>query len=262
MDRVRALGHRPRGWWLSQNKTTRAIVAGLLGGAVVSIVLEQVFLSHSLNGLCLNLATELIGAVATFILINQIVGGGEEKERLIAQLGSVVNEEAIRAVEELRRHGWLRDGSLQGAPLEDANLQGAGLYHANLQGAHLWRANLQGVHLNWANLQEAELNFANLQGVHLGAANLQGARLTSANLQRARLWKANLQGAELAEANLQGASLVDNKVDENTVLPDGTHWTHDTDMDRFTDPGYSGPGGFWRSDYPTSPAYRGKPVEE
>jgi uncharacterized protein YjbI with pentapeptide repeats len=296
MDRVRELGHRPHGWWRSQSKTTREILAALLGVALLSIVLEQVFLSHSLNGLCLNLATELTGSVTTFILIDQIVGGTEEKRRLktnlIAQMGSTVNEAAIRAVEELERRGWLTDGSMHGAHLESANLQGAHLYDANLQGTYLYSANLQGAFLNSANLQGAHLYDANLQGAQLVRANLQGADLYCANLQKADLScanlqevclydanlqgarlrladlsmaslpEANLQGADLFEANLQEAHLEEVQYDENTVLPDRTRCTPDTDIRRFTDPDYSGPGGFWRSDDRLSPAFRGRPARE
>jgi uncharacterized protein YjbI with pentapeptide repeats len=142
------------------------------------------------------------------------------KADLIAQMGSSVKDVAIAAAEELRRHGWLRDGSLQGAILFVANLQGAILFEANLQGADLFVANLQG----------AELLGANLQGAYLSGANLQGAYLVMANLQ----------GAVLIGANLQGA-----KFDDNTTLPDDTRWTRDTDMARFTDPEHPD---LWRPD--------------
>ena len=50
-------------------------------------------------------------------------------------------------------------------------------------------------------------------------------------------------------ANLTGADFA-----EDTRLPDGTHWTPDTDITRFTDPDHPR---FWRSDDPESPAYGG-----
>jgi hypothetical protein len=65
---------------------------------------------------------------------------------------------------------------------------------------------------------------------------------------------ANLQGANLSYANLQGAVLEDAELNETTILPDGTQWTPDTDLKRFTDPKHPN---FWRSDEPDSPAYRG-----
>jgi hypothetical protein len=39
-----------------------------------------------------------------------------------------------------------------------------------------------------------------------------------------------------------------------TTLPDGTKWTLDADVARFNDPDHPE---FWRSDDPSSPAYRG-----
>ena len=66
---------------------------------------------------------------------------------------------------------------------------------------------------------------------------------------RADLASADLFGADLMYANLTGADFA-----EDTRLPDGTHWTPDTDITRFTDPDHPR---FWRSDDPESPAYGG-----
>jgi hypothetical protein len=79
------------------------------------------------------------------------------------------------------------------------------------------------------------------------------------NLQGADLTLTNLQGADLRRTNLQGADLEVAQFDENTILPDMTKWTPDTDMKRFTDPKHPQ---FWRSDDPKSPAYGGKPSSE
>jgi hypothetical protein len=111
-----------------------------------------------------------------------------------------------------------------------------------------------GAELAMVNLQGAFLGGANLQGAQLSGANLQGADLRWSNLQRAELAMANLQGAVLIKTNLQEADLEEATFDEQTTLPDGTHWTSDTDMTLFTNPGHPE---FWRSDDPTSPAYRG-----
>ena len=155
----------------------------------------------------MNLGTEIAGAVAIYLILNRFIGGRERREvgeremeshkkELIARMGSPVQDVAVEAAAELRRRGWLTDGSLQGANLEAANLQGA----------RLW------------------------------GAELQRARLRGAKLQGARLWGAKLQGAHLGFANLQGASLVvATTFDENTWLPDSTKWTPDTDVARFTD---------------------------
>jgi uncharacterized protein YjbI with pentapeptide repeats len=157
----------------------------------------------------------MTSAVVTYPLVGLFIGRRErrkaEKADLIAQMGSIERSLAIGAVDELRRHGWLTDDSLQGADLSSANLEGADLRLANLQGA--------------------DLRLANLQGADLRLAKLQDAILADADLREAHLPWAKLQGASLCRANLQGAGF-----DEHTTLPDGTAWTPDTDMARLTNP--------------------------
>ena len=133
----------------------------------------------------------------------------ELKERLVHQAGSRVNQIAVNAVEELRHNGWLQgdDGLLEKADLTEANLRGANLKKANLQGAWLTEANLQGAKLQWADLREAELIDAKFQG-----AQLQGA---------------DLRKAEMEEAKLDGA-----------ILPDGSEYTDETCLARFTSPAH------------------------
>ena len=160
-------------------------------------------------GLVLNLGTELAGVTVIYYLFERVIQHTEklkaikeerqaEKADLIAQLGSNVRDVAEAAAAELRRRGWLSDGSLQGADLDGANLQGVTLSAANLQGATLSGANLQGANLMGARLQGADLDGANLQEVDLNRAKLQ----------RANLWRANLDGGNLQEANLDGAKLL------------------------------------------------------
>lgn len=154
--------------------------------------------------------------------------------------------------------------NLQRATLEYANLQRVNLVNADLQGAFLRGVNMQGADLAGADLRKSFLWNTNLQQAYLGDASLQGTNLSGANLQGVNLWNANLQGANLAMASLQGAYLYDADLrganledaifDETTRLPDDTAWTPDTDMARFTDPNHPD---FWRSDDPSSPAYRG-----
>jgi len=95
---------------------------------------------------------------------------------------------------------------------------------------------------------------ANLQEVDLIEVNLQGATMSFANLRDANLTGANLRGADFDDADLQQADLRDALFAKTTELPDGTYWTDDTDMTRFTNPEHPD---FWRSNDPNSPAYGG-----
>src|SRR5690606_22235625 len=99
-----------------------------------------------------------------------------------------------------------------------------------LQDAHLESTNLSGANLRLAKLVGADLRYANLEGATLRVANLSGTNLYFANLQGANLRWANLEGAILGEGREQV------KLDQTTTLPDGTYWSPETDMTRFTHP--------------------------
>ena len=255
---------RIRGWWTSQNRTTRQILLVLILVTLVSSVAGVVLSDGDFGGLLLNFGTEMGGAVVTFVLITQIVGGTEERERLkhdlIMRMGSQANDTAVSAANELRARGWLREGSLKGAHLVGASLQGVDLNEANLQEANLCLANLQEAAFLDANLQGAYLGWADLRRTGLWDANLEGADLEGANLQEAELLRTNLQGAKLLRANLQGTDLSETRFSEDTVLPDDTKWTRETDMLRFVDPDHPR---FWRPEpnsvlwYPAEEAQHG-----
>ena len=173
-----------------------------------------------------NLYTTILGVVITIAVLD-LRAEHREQERfkadLIHQMRSRVRDEAVHAVEELSRHRWLHDGTLCGQLLVKANLEGSDLRFADLRGTHLVRANLR----------DTDLLFADLRGAYLYHADLQGATLEIPGWGEAKL-------------------------DEATMLPDESHWKPDTDMRRFTDPTHPE---FWRSDDPSSPAYRGKREE-
>jgi len=205
-------------------------------------------------------AESLSNLYATLIRMSTRIQQTEEeiiKERgdLLALLRSRLNNEARLAAEKLRLRGWLFDGSLQAADLEGANLEEAGLENSDLRKANLKRGNFQGAFLMEAKLDEAVFQEANLiraamQGASMRKANLQSANLRSAGLRqvdlreanlsnaimrRTRLWNADLRGANLKGAILQAAVLGDAIFDEETTLPDGTYWSKNIDMRRFTE---------------------------
>lgn len=196
-------------------------------------------------GYLTNVWTEGLSIAVTVVILDRLADRRTRRQReqdlkvrLVREARSNVNDVARQAINELWEHGWLSG--------HDGLLRGTDFYRANLQGAILGLANLQGTQLVEANLQGADLVYANLQGARLGEANLQGANLRGANLQGANLVYANLQGADLLRANLEHALILPpgstdvlgndyrTKFDENTILPDGTTWTPDTDWTRFS----------------------------
>lgn len=137
---------------------------------------------------------------------------------------------------------WISQGCLEVAVLLDVDLQGTQLNDLNLHRVDLSGANLQDAVFCGAYLRGTDLGFANLQNANISShpqlcyASLEEANLSNANLQGALLRNANLRGAHLSGANLLNATLTYVQFDEDTSLPDGTDWTPDTDMTRFTDP--------------------------
>ncbi len=214
------------------------------------------------TGYATNLYTEILSISVTVFVLDYLNRQRDKesriqalKEQLVRDASSTSNEIAKNAIHQLRKQEWLvgDNGLLKLVDLEGANLESANLECANLVGANLRDANLESANLVGANLESANLRDANLQGSNLRGTNLQGARLIEANLQEVNLGGANLESANLKNANLVGANLVDTKFDESTILPDGTKWTPDTDMGRFTDPNHPD---FPRSVNPYGSAFR------
>jgi hypothetical protein len=231
-------------------------VISALALVAIALSLGAALYSGDWSGLFLNLGAEFAGAVVIYLLIELLIerreGRESRKEELILQLGSKARDVATAASEELRRRGWLFDGSLRGAYLYWANLSGAYLYKADLQGVMLNASNLEESSLVMANLQGASLQFCDMKDAFAVGANLQNASLIGADLHGANLGMANLRGADLCSANLKGtclswANLLDATLisdedkghrvqfDKHTILPDGKTWTRKTDLTRFTD---------------------------
>jgi hypothetical protein len=209
------------------------MVTGFIAGLLFCLLTQLSILN--LPELLKDLLPEAAGIFVTITVIDQLNRRRDTQnaikqlqEQLVRDASSRVNDVANNAVHQLRKRGWLEG--------DNGLLSRANLSWANLQEANLRFANLQGVNLGMANLHRAYLRFANLHRAYLGGADLQGAYLRETNLQGAKLVEANLHGADLQKANLQGADLFMAKFNEDTILPDGTNWTPDTDMTRFTQP--------------------------
>lgn len=230
--------------------------ASIIAAIILSVIVLYIFVIIGLSQLQFdpddyktNLYTEVFGVLFSVFVSVVVIGGlayWRERQQLRARLkreaGSRSNDIAIAAVEWLREKRWLvgEKGLLKGAKLAGANLASADLRHANLAKTDLLHANLQHAHLFEVNLQGAHLLNAKLQQAVLVNAELQGAYLFNADLQGAKLWRANLQGAILQGANLTGAELVMEGIADpifrGVTLPDGTLYTEDSNMTKFTDP--------------------------
>lgn len=156
----------------------------------------------------------------------------DEKNRLVMQLCSTDNQEALEALHTLWVRGWLTNGTLhkahlEGANLKEAYLQDVDLREANLQKASLSRANLYQANLKGTDLRGANLNAAILCRSNLQEADLRGAFLLEADLRQATMRGANLDGARLGSVNLHGALVANEQLARaitlcGAILPDGS----------------------------------------
>jgi hypothetical protein len=192
----------------------RLVLLSLLVTVLLASSAWGLLRSGTWAALALHLAADLGTAMLIGALVVYAIGRREEegdRADLIARLGSATHGEARSAARELRRRGWLGDGSLRGAALRGARLAL--------------------VDLAWANLSWADLAWADLQ-----AAGLRGAVVRGADLAGADLREADLQDADLSWAHLRGADLAGAELNVRTVLPDGLLWAPTVDLARFTNP--------------------------
>ncbi len=203
--------------WQSMPGSARLRMQVLFLLVILAIGFSAVSLLRSgdWTGFFANMGSELGGAAITFVLLDQLLHTRERREEiaqeeaetkrsLIDRMGSEVREVAAPAADELRRHGWLTDGSLANAMFRRANLEKVNLSNADLRGANFHRARLA----------EADLWRANLAQCDMGGAWLNGARLWDANLEGVNLWQARMQNADLRRANCENVLLNEAKLDE------------------------------------------------
>ncbi len=237
----------------------RAAVAFMIIGYLITLVgfrttSEALDLVTFMREIYANLGIELISIGLTVLVIERLTRREVERERiteLMIQMRSRSDVLALQAVELLRLRGALRDGSLSQANLVGGNLAGADLSQASLIGARMANMNLEGANLFQAQLTNTDLSNANLRHVNFVNADLESADFYDSDLTYA-VFRSPFKGV--------WGQLIEATFNSETVLPDGTNWTPETDMRRFTNPDYvdaTGKLAYWRSHDPQSPAYGG-----
>lgn len=199
------------------------------------------------NNFWQGISTEFIGAAMTAFMFGvillvfqqyQIVEN--DKGDVILQMSSPDNSIAIEAVRIASQKGWLEDGTMIKADLFKANLKSAIIGSANMANAKLLFVNLEDADLRGANLAESNIRESFLKNAKLGEVDFTNSNLEGTKLEGADLHGANLAQANLDYSNLQGANFYNTKLEETklyrAILPDGTLWTTEADMERFTNP--------------------------
>ena len=126
-----------------------------------------------------NISTELVSIAITVLFVDFLYSRKskeELKKQLIREMGNANNVIALRAVNELRAHGWLRDGTLKNERFYNSDLTNADLKDANLSGV-----SFTDVIFRKANLANAKLNKASIIGCDLSGANFARADLEDLN---------------------------------------------------------------------------------
>lgn len=247
-----------------QSNPALYVIAGFLAGILFFPAINA--LSTNASDLLAGFVPEAVGIAFTVLLIDRLYQRKERQKqlseyasKLVSDAGSSVNHVAVRAIEELGKRRWLYgEGSLlqgesftkadwRGAPLVDANLQQINLGNVNLQSTSLWLANLHGSKIVGSYLEEAWLVSVDLRHSMLWASYFNDAQFYQSHLQYASFSSVDLRGANFDGAACEGATFDDQtKFDVDTKLPDGTFWTPETDMTRFTDPKHPN---FWEPDW-------------
>lgn len=180
------------------------VIVGVEGGKISSG--DGFSMTKLIGDFYANVATEAIGIAITVIVIDTLNRRRESKQDLKAtltyDLRSRSPDVVRRTLTELRKRGWLDDGTLRRAYLSGADLSGADLSFADLSDAYLSGTNLEGTVFRSARLLNADLSQSNLQG-----ANFSKAMLRSANLD-----DCNLIGTDFTEADLTSA-----RIDQESV---------------------------------------------
>lgn len=189
-----------------------------------------------------NLVPEAVGIAFTVLILdrlNENRAREQLQDRLLREASGQANETAKAAIDWIRSEGWHTKpvSLMEGHDFTRAKLDGAALWRSDLEGANFYKARLIGANIYQADLRNANLAFANLTQADLIAADLRGANLQGATIEQVKWHHFKHNGA---------------------ILPDGSEWTAETDLERFTNPDHPQ---FWRSEDPASPAYPGRPIQ-
>lgn len=207
-----------------------------------------------------DISAELFGAVAIYLVVEVVLRRWAEVNKQQAEAkeeethpirfnsaGETPQQQALNAYVARLKNATTREA--RQVILDEMKtgglLPGANLNNLNLQGANFYEADMRGISLEGCNLENAYMIEANLQGANLNQANLQRAELSWANLKGSFLGETDLKGTWLLQANLEDAFLKTAIFDYSTRLPDGTRWSIEVPIQRFSDRRWPD---FWRPD--------------
>lgn len=206
---------------LEKRLTTRHIAIFLL---VISLVLgNSIFKSETFfQDFVPNVVTEFIGIAITILLIEELNERREKRklrDRLKRELWSKDQGITLRAINELREHGWLADGGLENINLPYSVLDRAELKGVIMNGANFHKASLQRSYIGHAQLRNVNFSGANLSYSILNHSDLTGSDLTGALLDGA-----SFENVILANAKISETQLLSIKSLKGAIMPNGVNY--------------------------------------
>lgn len=178
-------------------------------------------LTNLVQDLYANGGAELLSIAITVLIIdtlNKKRSEDERKRELILQMGSPSNDFAIEAVRLLDHHNWVKDGSLRKQFFTYANLENVILLAADFSHSTIIESTFKNAELEDTTFHGCRFEYCNFENIEFAHINMSDSELI---------------GCFFRNANMSNIHPLNWK---NTILPDGTIWTPDTDMEKFTNP--------------------------
>ena len=170
------------------------------------------------SGWLQNFSTEMMGAIATFILFELVVAARQrfrDKAENTAQLEALREAVTEAVTKEVRRLQQL-DAVARLRKAEDETEREVAISELKV------RDLLSGIDLNKANLSNSNLNSTNLSNSNLSGADISNSDLDTANLSQSNLAEANFRESNLTYADLNSSNLTDADIShtylERTIL--------------------------------------------
>jgi len=210
-------------------KPLRNILIGF--GAVSVIILVSVyFTTGTLEGFWVNTATEIIGIILTVAFIDYYYRQREEKElkvKLIREMGSRDNADALKAVSELRAKGWLQDGSLNNLYIQYADLKNADLSLASLTNCNFDSVNFEGANLFYTNFSSSEIRNSDFKRAMIIGTIFRETKLLHTDFTGVSYGRGNSLSEEATHSLFCNALALRRSIMPNGMKYDGRYRLHE-----------------------------------
>ncbi|MBA4384192.1 MAG: hypothetical protein C0410_05605 [Anaerolinea sp.] len=225
-------------WELPKRSTWyRLIIILIILSAAIVSTLAGVLRNGDWPSLLINLGTGLGGSLLTYLLLESLIGRmlvrDESKARLVRELGSRDNADALKAAREIVDNGWHKDGALRNMILEHANLDYVELHQADLTKSMISGSSFRHAIFNYATFIGAVLHNTDFTCADFFSADLREVDFIGERWYRRGFFRehgvTNLAGArfnrvDLSNCQISMEQLASLESLEDATMPDGRKW--------------------------------------